>query len=181
MCVWAVGPLRVRAAVAFSRVLRASWSTGAVSSHRVGQIMGFDTLGRAPQREYGPDTPVHSRRDGVHDGSEFPAPTANGDSEDSVEVTLACRFHADVRDAALLQGGGWCVGSTSGKTAPSAGHRPRRAGRVKGGVARGPRAPHSTVGTRCPPGTLDPTTTTSRAASTRKPDRSRVRATRCVP
>ena len=62
-------------------------------------------------------------------------------------------------------------------TAPSAGHRPRRAGRVKGGAVRGPRAPHSTVAPRCPPGTLDPTATTSRAASTRKPGRSRARAT----
>ena len=60
--------------------------------------------------------------------------------------------------------------------ATSAGHRPRRAGRVKGGAVRGPRTPHSTVATRCPSGTRDPTTTTSRAASTRKPGRSRVRA-----
>ena len=67
--------------------------------------------------------------------------------------------------------------SRSTSPAPSAGHRPRRAGRVKGGAVRGPRTPHSTVATRCPPGTLDPTTTTSRAASTRKPGRSRVRAT----
>ena len=64
------------------------------------------------------------------------------------------------------------------ETAPSAGHRPRRAGRVKGGAVRGPLAPHSTVAPRCPPGTLDPTATTSRAASTRKPGRSRVRTTR---
>jgi hypothetical protein len=42
---------------------------------------------------------------------------------------------------------------------------------------RGSRAPHSTVATRCPPGTLHPPTTTSRAASTRKPGRIRVRAT----
>ena len=40
------------------------------------------------------------------------------------------------------------------ETAPSAGHRPRRAGRVKGGAVRGPRTPHSTVAPRCPPGTL---------------------------
>ena len=66
--------------------------------------------------------------------------------------------------------------SRSTSPAPSAGHRPRRAGRVKGGAVRGPRTPHSTVATRCPPGTRDPTTTTSRAASTRKPGRSRVRA-----
>jgi hypothetical protein len=61
--------------------------------------------------------------------------------------------------------------------APSAGHRPCRAGRVKGGAVRGPRAPHSTVAPRCPPGTLDPTATTSEAARTRKPGRSRARAT----
>jgi len=66
--------------------------------------------------------------------------------------------------------------SRSTSPAPSAGHRPRRAGRVKGGAVRGPRTPHSTVATRCPSGTRDPTTTTSRAASTRKPGRSRVRA-----
>jgi hypothetical protein len=66
--------------------------------------------------------------------------------------------------------------SRSTSQAPSAGHRPRRAGRVKGGAVRGPRTPHGTVATRCPPGTRDPTTATSRAASTRKPGRSRVRA-----
>ena len=70
-----------------------------------------------------------------------------------------------------------CEAGSQRSPAPSAGDRPRRAGRVKGGAVRGPRAPHSTVATRYPPGTLDPTATTSRAASTRKPGRTRVRAT----
>src|SRR4051794_2922179 len=49
-------------------------------------------------------------------------------------------------------------------TAPSAGHRPRRGGRIKGGAVRGPLTPPSPVAARCPPGPLDPTATTSRAA-----------------
>ncbi len=111
-----------------------------------------------------------------------PRPYAEGRCGDSRVLTATTttdslhRWGQDVGQE-LCKAGLTAGQFTEGAIAPSAGHRPRRAGRVKGGTVRGPRAPHSTVAPRCPLGTLDPTTTTSRAASTRKSGRSRVRAT----
>jgi hypothetical protein len=49
---------------------------------------------------------VHSRLDGIHDGSEFPPSSDITANQATDGVTRTCTFHADVGDAVHLQGGG---------------------------------------------------------------------------
>jgi hypothetical protein len=54
--------------------------------------------------EVRPGPQVHSRHDGIHDGSEFPPLMDNADNQAIHAVTPTCAIHGAVGAAVLLQG-----------------------------------------------------------------------------